>query len=585
MADPADTGSDVEDVLSSIRRLVAAQPGPHRPRESAPQAASPASRAAALANADKLLLTAALRVPDRRKRVSRPLPAALAERQRDTAPDTGATTLEGGCDRAEAGDQAQTEPATAASADAADHAGRPLHDEGPAARAQEESPPPVADSDGPWDTPFQAADHLGENDARHALETADTIMTRDETDGAGGADHEPAGTIPEWPQRIPLFEWQVEEERAIEGLEAAVQSPTREFEPETGDEDWPDAAADRALRARVAARDAATPDGSDVPGTSAVEAPQTASGRASSETADESAPVFSRTSGAWAPPHDAASRPETDASEQTGLNPFSSAAISEIRGEAAAEWLYDDTHMPVRSNGAPSSDGAAKEDEPGSLHNGGAETDIGKPSPTPAATSTAQAGFDQTPEPAQVATSDAAEARVADPDPKTTNASSEREDGPTSAPAEAGIRVTQHVDDAAKEILANGHAPWSESLDAAAPAPLLMEPEQRVDLAGAPDLSATDAAMVPPADTVSGDDSNAVSPDQTRTTTEAPLRLGHDQALEVDTSRLDEETLRRIVAEVVREELQGALGERITRNIRKLVRREIRLVLAADEID
>jgi hypothetical protein len=48
---------------------------------------------------------------------------------------------------------------------------------------------------------------------------------------------------------------------------------------------------------------------------------------------------------------------------------------------------------------------------------------------------------------------------------------------------------------------------------------------------------------------------------------------------------LDEETLRRIVAEVVREELQGALGERITRNVRKLVRREIRLVLAADELD
>jgi hypothetical protein len=35
----------------------------------------------------------------------------------------------------------------------------------------------------------------------------------------------------------------------------------------------------------------------------------------------------------------------------------------------------------------------------------------------------------------------------------------------------------------------------------------------------------------------------------------------------------------------VREELQGALGERITRNVRKLVRREIRLVLAVDELD
>ncbi|SHI48446.1 hypothetical protein SAMN04488012_101510 [Palleronia salina] len=38
---------------------------------------------------------------------------------------------------------------------------------------------------------------------------------------------------------------------------------------------------------------------------------------------------------------------------------------------------------------------------------------------------------------------------------------------------------------------------------------------------------------------------------------------------------LDESALRDLVAEIVREELQGALGERITRNVRKLVRREI----------
>jgi hypothetical protein len=48
---------------------------------------------------------------------------------------------------------------------------------------------------------------------------------------------------------------------------------------------------------------------------------------------------------------------------------------------------------------------------------------------------------------------------------------------------------------------------------------------------------------------------------------------------------LDDATLRRIVAEVVREELQGSLGERITRNVRKLVRREIRIVLAMDDLD
>lgn len=48
---------------------------------------------------------------------------------------------------------------------------------------------------------------------------------------------------------------------------------------------------------------------------------------------------------------------------------------------------------------------------------------------------------------------------------------------------------------------------------------------------------------------------------------------------------LDEETLREIIVEVVRDELQGALGQRITRNVRKLVRREIRLALAVEDLE
>ena len=48
---------------------------------------------------------------------------------------------------------------------------------------------------------------------------------------------------------------------------------------------------------------------------------------------------------------------------------------------------------------------------------------------------------------------------------------------------------------------------------------------------------------------------------------------------------MDEEALRELVAEIVRRELQGSLGERITRNVRKLVRREIHRALAARELD
>ncbi len=48
---------------------------------------------------------------------------------------------------------------------------------------------------------------------------------------------------------------------------------------------------------------------------------------------------------------------------------------------------------------------------------------------------------------------------------------------------------------------------------------------------------------------------------------------------------LDEDTLRDLVADIVRQELQGALGERITRNVRKLVRREIHRAIAAQELE
>lgn len=54
---------------------------------------------------------------------------------------------------------------------------------------------------------------------------------------------------------------------------------------------------------------------------------------------------------------------------------------------------------------------------------------------------------------------------------------------------------------------------------------------------------------------------------------------------ETEDGLLDEETLRDIIAEVVREELQGAMGQRITRNVRKMVRREIRLALAAEDLE
>ncbi|SDW59284.1 hypothetical protein SAMN05444358_1011243 [Ruegeria halocynthiae] len=58
-----------------------------------------------------------------------------------------------------------------------------------------------------------------------------------------------------------------------------------------------------------------------------------------------------------------------------------------------------------------------------------------------------------------------------------------------------------------------------------------------------------------------------------------------DQAQKVADVTIEEEELRELVAQIVREELQGALGERITRNLRKMVRREITRAVAASDID
>lgn len=48
---------------------------------------------------------------------------------------------------------------------------------------------------------------------------------------------------------------------------------------------------------------------------------------------------------------------------------------------------------------------------------------------------------------------------------------------------------------------------------------------------------------------------------------------------------LDSDAMRDLIEDIVRQELQGALGDRITRNVRKLVRREINRALTSHELD
>ncbi|TDE41169.1 hypothetical protein [Antarcticimicrobium sediminis] len=91
--------------------------------------------------------------------------------------------------------------------------------------------------------------------------------------------------------------------------------------------------------------------------------------------------------------------------------------------------------------------------------------------------------------------------------------------------------------------------------------------ESPADVSGAGDSAVGDST----ADELAADDS-------------AVDDLDVDDSLS-DESVIDEDSLRELVAEIVRQELQGALGERITRNVRKLVRREIHRALAAQDLD
>ena len=84
------------------------------------------------------------------------------------------------------------------------------------------------------------------------------------------------------------------------------------------------------------------------------------------------------------------------------------------------------------------------------------------------------------------------------------------------------------------------------------------------------DVSAEDRTEPLPVDRIDGESDAAT----------APYNLFGDAE-----SGIDEEALRDMVAEVVQQELQGALGERVSRNIRALVRREIARALEERNLD
>ena len=71
-------------------------------------------------------------------------------------------------------------------------------------------------------------------------------------------------------------------------------------------------------------------------------------------------------------------------------------------------------------------------------------------------------------------------------------------------------------------------------------------------------------------------------PEVTNATPAHPVEETAEESAMAD---IGEDALRKLIAEVVREELQGVLGERITRNVRKMVRREIYKALAEKNLE
>jgi hypothetical protein len=369
-------------------------------------------------------------------------------------------------------------------------------------------------------------------------------------ESSAGAD-DPAQELPDapggdgWRPETRLFDWDTDDAGRAEDDLAGTSA---EFESDTGDANWPDDGARRAVLDLAAVREAAadsmretdpeapvdpdstgtaprgftphfsrrpadyetvTPPAEDVDG----DAPPDAEDSAGSAGGTEDAGAGT----------DAAEGPtggpdRTFAAETDGIDPSGAAAGSEIGGGA------DDLLETAGDGGEPAlHDLPAAEAVPGGSHLAEDLADDGNAAATAAGDGDAERPAQSVFEPETGATDDAPRSTI--------------EGRPTDEVADGAIDAA--VSDEIRNL--------------------------RARLAGA----------------VGSD----VDPSLGDAAADAPDAPGASDFAIDEEGFIDEDALRRIVAEVVREELQGALGERITRNVRKLVRREIRLVLAADELD
>ncbi|SES38750.1 hypothetical protein SAMN04490244_11462 [Tranquillimonas rosea] len=144
----------------------------------------------------------------------------------------------------------------------------------------------------------------------------------------------------------------------------------------------------------------------------------------------------------------------------------------------------------------------------------------------------------------------------------------------------AAEAVTAEDDDARAVEEAEDDGDESSGLDAAVAAEIEAAVTESATDRTADALRLSDAADSPPI----GAETEA-QPDNLLTFHGPPRAPGREEAASGEGELMDEAALRELVAEIVREELQGALGEKITRNVRKLVRREIMRAIAIRDFE
>jgi hypothetical protein len=121
------------------------------------------------------------------------------------------------------------------------------------------------------------------------------------------------------------------------------------------------------------------------------------------------------------------------------------------------------------------------------------------------------------------------------------------------------------------------------SLDAALPVP-----EWPESTWAAPDMAEegeTAEVIVPVSVGVSRADDDAMQAWADEAEAEVMANLQADAQVFPQSMTFDEQVLRDLVRDLIREELQGAFGERITRNVRKLVRAELNRVTAVTDTE